>query len=116
MMALWALGISKGDEVITSTVSFIATAGSIAHVGATPIFVNCSKDLNINVDEIEKKITKNTKAIMPVHWTGRMSDIIRVKEISEKYGIPIIEDAAQAIGSSINGIKPGHLSDFACFS
>ncbi len=116
MMALWALGITKGDEVITSTVSFIATAGSIAHVGATPIFVNCTKDLNINVDEIEKKITKNTKAIMPVHWTGRMSDIIRVKEISEKYGIPIIEDAAQAIGSSINGVKPGHLSDFACFS
>lgn len=116
MMALWSLGISKGDEVITSTVSFIATAGSIAHVGAKPIFVNCTDDLNINVNEIEKKINKNTKAIMPVHWTGRMSDIAKIKEISDKYNIPIIEDAAQAIGSSIDNIKPGQLSDFACFS
>lgn len=116
MMSLWALGISKGDEVITSTVSFIATAGSIAHVGATPVYVNCSSDLNINVDEIESKINKNTKAIMPVHWTGRMSDVIRIKEISDKYNIPIIEDAAQAIGSSISNVKPGQFSEFACFS
>ena len=116
MMALWALGVSKGDEVITSTVSFIATAGAIAHVGAIPIFVNCNNELNINVDEIEKKISNKTKAIIPVHWTGRMADIIRVREIASKYNIPVIEDAAQAIGSSINNIKPGQISKVACFS
>ena len=116
MLALWSLGITKGDEVITSTVSFIATAGSIAHVGAKPVFVNCSEDLNINIEEIEKKITKKTKALMPVHWTGRMSDIKKLKSISDKYGLPIIEDAAQAIGSSLSGIKPGQLSRIACFS
>lgn len=116
MMALWALGIGKGDEVITSTISFIATAGAISHVGAKPIFVDCDQYLNIDVNKIEKKITKKTKAIMPVHWTGRMSDVLSIKKICKKYNLKFIEDAAQAIGSEYKKIKPGQISDIATFS
>jgi len=72
MMSLWSLGIGKGDEVITSPTSFIATVGAINHIGAKPIFVDIKKDFNIDEEKIEEKITKKTKAIMPVHWTGRM--------------------------------------------
>ncbi|WP_428079411.1 DegT/DnrJ/EryC1/StrS family aminotransferase [Candidatus Pelagibacter sp.] len=116
MMALWALGIKKRDEVITSTISFIATAGSIAHVGAKPVFVDCDKYLNIDVNKIEKAITKKTKAIMPVHWTGRMANILAIKRIAKKFNLKIIEDGAQSIGSVYKGYKPGQLSDVATFS
>ena len=116
MMALWALGIGKGDEVITSTLSFVATAGAIAHVGAKPVFVDCDNYLNIDIKKIERSVTKKTKAIMPVHWTGRMSNIIAVKKIANKYNLKVIEDAAQAIGSSYKNYKPGKLSDAATFS
>lgn len=116
MLALWGLGIKKNDEVITSAVSFIATAGSIAHVGAKPVFVECSLDLNIDPNKIEGAITKKTKAIMPVHWTGRMCDMEKIHKIARKYNLFIIEDAAQAAGSHINGIKPGQISNAAAFS
>ena len=105
MMALWALGIGKGDEVITSTLSFVATAGAIAHVGAKPVFVDCDNYLNIDIKKIERSVTKKTKAIMPVHWTGRMSNIIAVKRIANKYNLKVIEDAAQAIGILIKIIN-----------
>ena len=71
MLALWSLGIGKGDEVITSPISFIATLGSIMHVGAKPIFVDVKDDFNLDEDLIEKN-NKKTRAIMPVHWAGRM--------------------------------------------
>ena len=116
MMSLWALGITKGDEVITSTISFIATAGAIAHVGAKPVFVDCGEDLNIDVNKIEDKISKNTKAIMPVHWTGKMADMDKIKKIADRNNLLIIEDAAQAIGSELNNYKPGKYSEFATFS
>lgn len=116
MLALWAAGIKKGDEVITSTISFIATAASIAHIGATPVFVDVKSDLNINEDLIEKNITKKTKAIIPVHWTGRMCDMKKIKKIAEKYKLIIIEDAAQAIGSTYFQKRPGYYSDVATFS
>jgi len=116
MMALWGLGIKKNDEVITSAVSFIATAGSIAHIGAKPVFVECGLDLNIDPNKIESAITKKTKAIMPVHWTGRMCDMKQIHKIAKKYNLLIIEDAAQAAGAHINGIKPGQLSNAAAFS
>jgi dTDP-4-amino-4,6-dideoxygalactose transaminase len=116
MLALWGLGIKKNDEVITTSVSFIATAGSIAHLGAKPVFVECGLDLNIDPKKIENAITKKTKAIMPVHWTGRMSDIKEIYKIAKKYKLFIIEDAAQAAGASIDNIKPGQLSDAAAFS
>ena len=75
MMALFALGIGRGDEVITSPLSFIATAAAIDHVGAKPVFVDTKDDLNIDETKIEEKITSKTKAIIPVHWTRRMANI-----------------------------------------
>ena len=72
MMSLWANGIGRGDEVITTPISFIASIGAIVHVGAKPVFVDVGDDLNINPNLIENAITNRTKAIMPVHWTGRM--------------------------------------------
>ena len=116
MIALWALDIKKGDEVITSAVSFIATAAAIAHVGAKPIFIDVKEDLNIDESKIEEKITSNTKAIIPVHWTGRMSNMQAIHEIAKKNNLKVIEDAAQAIGSKINSIRPGALSEVATFS
>lgn len=116
LMALWALGIKKNDEVITSTISFIATAASIDHIGAKPIFVDVDNDLNIDIKKIEQKITKKTKAIIPVHWTGKMCNMKEIKLIADKYNLKIIEDAAQAIGSKLDGLSPGRYSDIATFS
>tara|TARA_B100000780_G_C21104405_1_gene445876 strand:- start:948 stop:2048 length:1101 start_codon:yes stop_codon:yes gene_type:complete len=116
MIALWALGIKKGDEVITSAISFIATAAAIAHVGAKPVFVDVKNDLNIDESKIEEKITPNTKAIIPVHWTGRMCDMQTINQIAKKNNIKVIEDAAQAIGSKIDNIRPGKFSEVATFS
>lgn len=116
MMALFALGIGRGDEVITSPLSFIATAAAIDHVGAKPVFVDTKDDLNIDETKIEEKITSKTKAIIPVHWTGRMANIKKIKIIADKYNLKIIEDAAQAIGSQLDGYKPGTLSNCATFS
>ena len=116
MMALWALGIGKGDEVITSPTSFVATVGSIIHVGAKPVFVDVGDDLNIDPTKIEEKITKNTKAIMPVHWAGRMCDMVKICKIASKYKLKIIEDAAQGMGSFFNNKHAGTFSDIAAFS
>ena len=99
MMSLWSAGISKGDEVITSPISFIASVSSIIHVGAKPVFVDVDDDLNINPDLIEKAITNKTKAIMPVHWTGRVCRMDKILKIAKKYNLIIIEDSAQAMGA-----------------
>ena len=85
--------------MITSPISFVATANSIIHVGAKPVFVDVGDDLNINPDLIEEAITKNTKAIMPVHWTGRVCKMEKIIKIAKKYNLKIIEDAAQATGA-----------------
>lgn len=116
MLALWASGIKKGDEVITTPKSFVATIGAIIHIGAKPIFVDIDDSLNLDINAIESKITKKTKAIVAVHWAGRMCNMIELNRISKKYKLTLIEDAAQAIGSSFNKIKPGELSDIATFS
>ena len=86
------LGNWKRNRVITSTLSFVATAGAIAHV-RKPVFVDCDNYLNIDIKKIERSVTKKTKAIMPVHWTSRMSNIIAVKKIANKYNLKVIEDA-----------------------
>ena len=99
MMSLWSSGIKKGDEVITSPISFIATANAIVHVGAKPVFVDVGEDLNINPKLIENAITKKTKAIIPVHWTGRVCQMDKIMKIANKYGLIVIEDAAQATGA-----------------
>ena len=116
MMALWSSGIKKGDEVITSSKSFIATIGAIVHVGAKPVLVDVGNDLNINADLIEKKINRKTKAIVPVHWTGRMCDMDKIVFLAKKYHLKIIEDAAQAMGSYYNNAHAGSFSKVAAFS
>ena len=116
MMSLWACGVKKNDEVITSSLSFVASAGSIAHLGAKPIFVDVNDDLNINPDLIESCITKKTKAILPVHWTGRMCDMDKISKIAKKHNLIIIEDAAQGMGSFYKGRHAGSYSKVAAFS
>ncbi len=116
MMALWALGIKKGDEVITSPISFVASAGAIAHVGAKPVFVDVDDDLNIDVKLIERSITKKTRAIMPVHWTGKICKMTEIQKIAKKYKLKIIEDSAQGMGSYYKNKHAGSFSDIAAFS
>jgi len=115
-LALKALDIGANDEVITVPNSFIATAGAIGNTGAKPIFVDIREDYNINPDQIEEKITEKTKAILPVHLTGRPADMNPVLEIAEKYDLYVIEDAAQAIGATYYGHKVGSFGIAGCFS
>lgn len=116
-LALLAHGIKHGDEVITVPNSFFATSEAIAHCGAKPVFVDVEKDtLNIDASLVEKKISKKTKAILPVHLYGQPFDLRAVKEIAEKHGIPLIEDAAQAHGSEYNGKRIGSHGNTCCFS
>ena len=98
-LALHLLGVRKGDEVITPPNSFVASTAVIVHLGAKPIFVDVKSDQNIDEQQIEKKISKKTKAIMPVHLTGRMCDMDKIMMISKKHNIPVIEDCAQSIMS-----------------
>jgi len=95
--ALYYTGVRRGDEVITVPNSFIATAAVIVHLGAKPIFVDVDQDQNINIDLIEKVITTKTKAILPVHLSGRIANMNKILKIAKKYDIPVIEDAALAI-------------------
>ena len=116
-LSLLAYGIGRGDEVITTPMSFCATSNSILHAGATPVFVDVEKETgNINAEIIEAAITKTTKAIMPVHLYGQMCDMVKIKKIADKYNLAVIEDAAHAIEAIRGGFKPGMLSDTACFS
>lgn len=116
IFSLAALGISKGDEVITVPNSYVASVAAIEHVGAKTVFVDVGDDHLMNTDLIEGLITKRTKAIMPVHLEGKMVDITSVYLIAKKYGLLVIEDAAQAFGSKFMNYQPGNLSDVACFS
>ncbi|MGL5150994.1 MAG: DegT/DnrJ/EryC1/StrS family aminotransferase [Clostridium sp.] len=117
IIALKAMGIGSGDEVITTPFTFFATAESISSVGATPVFVDVNlDDFNINVDLIEEKITTRTKAIMPVHIFGQPCDMDRINEIAKRHGLLVIEDACQAIGATYKGRNVGTLGDIACFS
>ena len=115
-LGLHALGVRKNDEVITTANSFIASTAVIVHLGAKPVFVDVKPDQLINPHLIEKSITKKTKAIMVVHLTGRVCDMSKINEISQKYNIPIIEDAAQSIGSKYNNKYAGSFGKIGCFS
>lgn len=116
-LCLIAWGIGEGDEVITTPMSFCATANSILHAGATPVFADAEEETgNINAALIESKITKRTKAIMPVHLYGQMCDMGKIREIAGRYGLVVIEDAAHCIEGVRDGIKVGQLGDAACFS
>jgi dTDP-4-amino-4,6-dideoxygalactose transaminase len=116
-LSLLALGIGPGDEVITTTMTFIATATSILEVGATPVFVDVEQETgNIDADLVEAAITPRTKAIMPVHLYGLMSDMRALRAIADRRGLKIIEDSAHCVEAMRDGIRPGQLGDTACFS
>ena len=116
VLALRALNIGKGDEVIVPALSFVATANAVSLVGATPIFCDILDDLNIDPTEIKDLITGHTEAIMPVHWAGRICAIDHVATIAKTYGLKVIEDASQAFGASFNDNPAGSRGDVACFS
>lgn len=117
VIALKALGIGEGDEVITSTFTYFASAECISAVGATPVFVDVEKDtFNIDPDKIEEKITERTKAIIPVHIFGQSADMDKINIIAKKHNLKVIEDACQAVGAKYKGKMIGTLSDVACFS
>jgi dTDP-4-amino-4,6-dideoxygalactose transaminase len=117
MLALMALGIGQGDEVITVPFTFVATAGSIARLGATPVFVDIDGDTyNIDPAALEAAITLRTKAIMPVHLFGLAAEMDRILEVARRHGLPVIEDAAQAIGAEYKGKKVGNFGVMSCFS
>lgn len=116
-LCLIALGIGKGDEVITTPLTFASTANVIIHVGAKPVFADVERwTMNIDPKEIEKKITKNTKAIIPVHLAGRPCDMDAIMKIAKRHGIKVVEDAAHAIESVYKGRKIGTIGDLAAFS
>jgi dTDP-4-amino-4,6-dideoxygalactose transaminase len=111
-----AFDIGSGDEVITAPNSFIATAASIAQVGATPVFVDTDWDFNIDVNLIEAAITDRTKAIVPVHLTGRVANMNEVMQIASKYNLFVIEDSAQSVGAEYYGKKAGSFGHASSFS
>ena len=115
-LPLKALNIKPGDEVITAANTFVATVGAISELGAKPVFVDCDDTFCMNTNQIEKKITKKTKAIVPVHFTGYMTYMPKLMKISKKYKIPIIEDACQSILGEINKKKAGTWGLFGAFS
>lgn len=117
LLALMACGVKNGDEVITTPFTFFATAGSIARLGAIPVFVDIDPSTyNIDVGKIVPAINKKTKAILPVHLYGQCADMDVILEIARKYGLVVIEDAAQAIGALYKGKHAGSLGDIGCFS
>lgn len=116
-LALLALGIGKGDEVIIPTFTMIASAFAVCYTGAKPVFVDAEKETwNIDVSKIEEKITPKTKAIMPVHIFGKMCDMDAISAIAQKHNLFIVEDAAEAHGAEYHGKKSGSFSDIAGFS
>ncbi len=116
-LALIAAGVSAGDEVITVPMTFIATSWAVSYQGATPVFVDVDPvTYTMDVDQVKKRITPRTKAILPVHLYGQPADLKPLLEISQDYGIPLIEDAAQAHGARYHGRCAGTLGQSGCFS
>jgi dTDP-4-amino-4,6-dideoxygalactose transaminase len=116
-LSMVASGVGPGDEVITTAMTFCATANSIIHTGATPVFVDCERDtMNIDPAAVEAAITPRTKAIVPVHFAGRPVNMTAISEIAKKHGLLVIEDAAHAIESAFHGKKIGAISNLTCFS
>ena len=115
-LSLKALGIGHGDEVITTANTFVATVGAIAELGAKPVFVDCNDTFCMDVDLLEAAITDKTKAIVPVHYTGYMTDMRKLLPIAEKYNLPVVEDACQSILGAIDGKNAGSWGNTGAFS
>lgn len=117
LLALMALDVGPGDEVITTPYSFFASVSCITRLGARPVFADIDPDtFNIDPADLKSRITEKTKAIQPVHLFGQCTDMSAIKKISEARGIPVVEDAAQAIGAEDGGERAGSMSEIGCFS
>jgi len=106
-IALTALGIGPGDEVIVPTMTFCSTANVVVHLGACPVLVDVGPDLNVTPEAIEAALTPRTKAIVPVHYGGQPCDLEAIYALAARHGLPVVEDAAHAIGASYQGQKIG---------
>lgn len=116
-LSLLALNLRKGDEVITTPMTFCASVNSIIHAGATPVLADVRPDtMNIDPDEIRKKITNRTRAILPVHFAGRACDMDAIMAIAEEHSLAVVEDCAHAIETEYKGRKAGTIGNFGCFS
>ncbi len=115
-LSLKVLNVGQGDEVITTANTFVATVGAINEIGAKPVFVDCDDTFCMNVDQLENKISKRTKAIVPVHFTGYMTNMPKLLKITKKYNLPIVEDACQSILANINKKNAGTWGEFGAFS
>jgi dTDP-4-amino-4,6-dideoxygalactose transaminase len=117
LLALMALDVKEGDEVITTPYSFFATVSAITRLGAKPVLVDIDpKTFNLNLSQLEEKITDKTKAVQPVHLFGQCVEMNKLREVCDKHGIPVVEDAAQAIGAEDAGKRAGSMSEIGCFS
>jgi dTDP-4-amino-4,6-dideoxygalactose transaminase len=117
LLALMALDVGQGDEVITTPYSFFATASAITRIGAVPVFVDIDPlTFNLDVSQIEARINERTKAVQPVHLYGQCADMKDLRVICSEHSLPIVEDAAQAIGAEENGKRAGAMSEIGCFS
>lgn len=116
-LSIKALGIGKGDEVIVPDMTFVATANAVVLSGAVPVFADVEKEtMNISIDSIKKRINSRTKAILPVHFAGKVCDIVTISKIAKENNIAVIEDCAHAIGARYNGKHVGNFGSMGCFS
>jgi dTDP-4-amino-4,6-dideoxygalactose transaminase len=116
-LSMLAIGIGPGDEVIVPAMTFCASANAVIHAGATPVFADCIlPEVTIDPEDIKRKITSHTKAILPVHLYGRPANMEVIKNLADDSGLYVIDDAAHAIETQIKGVKMGHFGDLTCFS
>jgi dTDP-4-amino-4,6-dideoxygalactose transaminase len=116
-LSMLAIGIKSGDEVIVPTMTFVSTASAVIHAGGIPVLADCERDsMNIDIEDIERKITSRTKAIIPVHFAGRPCKMDAIMEIAKKYSLRVIEDSAHAIEGKYKGENTGTFGDIGCFS